>query len=164
MLKRHIDSAIEFHRKFNLGVNERTQTGMFERNNLLLEEMGELFEAQYNDNPNEILLEALDVYYILMGNCAYLGIEELDIVFDHLINQFEFLQAASKLAQATRKRFEQDDYINEATEQMVLMIVYIMSLFDELEQFDSMFKEHHHRMMNKSAKIIGDVIVVSNFE
>ncbi len=166
MISKHISCAWEFHEKFGLGINERKQAGMFERNNLLLEEVGELLEAIKLNDKQEIKSEALDVYYILMGNCTYLGIEDLIINNYNVGIELEitdFVLAASKLAQLTRKKFDEQSYIEQMGQQMIKVIEQLIRVFNDLEELALLFAKHHSRMMNKQVKKIGDVVVVSEF-
>ncbi len=168
MIRKHINEAVEFHEKFNLGINIGKQTGMFERNNLLFEEVGELLEAFDHECVSEMKSEALDVYYILMGNCAYLGVEDFTVQYNF---EEEFCKGmmndtifnASKLAQYTRKKFDDDNYVELMIERMQIVIELIFAIFDSPEEFALLFASHHNRMMNKTTKKIGDVVVVSNF-
>lgn len=174
MTRKHIKAVIEFHHQFQLGVNEAKQTGMFERNNLLLEEMGELIEAISLADEAQIKSEALDVYYILLGNCAYLGIDDLELEplscelqFNLGYKQFNqglFILEGSKLAQLTRKRFDDEMYFELIKQRMSRIIVMLQTLFVDFEEMESLFSKHHQRMLNKQSRKIGDVIVVSNFK
>ncbi len=173
MISKHIKEACEFHKKFNLGIAEKKQIGMFERNNLLFEEIGELLEAftldqTASERMNEMKSEALDVYYILMGNCAYMGIDQLTVPYnfelDFTKKQMDnLIFESSKLAQLTRKKFDDNDYQNMIATKMETVIALLFIIFDSPEEFALLFASHHNRMMNKSVKKIGDVVVVSDF-
>lgn len=167
MIAKHIKDACAFHEKFNLGLAEKKQTGMFERNNLLLEELGELIQAIELNEKKHIKYEALDVYYILLGNCAYLGIDDLNVEFPYQEKKdftTDLIFKSSKLAQLTRKNFDQEQYINKMIKVMEEVIELIFTLFKEPNELALLFASHHQKMMNKKIKKIGDVMVVSDFK
>ncbi len=167
MLKEHIKYAKEFHVKNNLQVGTIDQFGMFERNNLLLEEIGELIEAYNIKDEIEVKNEALDVYYILLGTFVALGSKNIKLKIK-TFNEDEFAKdqlviIASQIAQATRRRYDNPEYKNEINELSVQAIMILYSLFTSQEQIDDLLKKHHLRVMQKVRRKIGDTYVISNF-
>ncbi len=162
-LNKYIELAYEFHVKNNLQLGDCDQSGMYERNNLLLEEIGELQTELINKNEKLMYQEAIDVMYILFGNLVAFGIEELEIKVEG--EQFEFsslVYSASKLAQATRKRFD-GDYLTEFLKLNHEMLENIYRLFPEQSVFEKYLTENHQKAMRKERKKIGDSYVISNF-
>lgn len=167
MLEKHIELAREFHLKNELQVGSIDQFGMFERNNLLLEEIGELIEAFNLHVVDEVKSEALDVYYIVLGTFVALGINEVTS-FEKKFAEFELekdelIIAGSQIAQATRRRYEKSDYKNEIIELSKVIIKIVYSMFKDESELERMYISHHMRVMKKERRKIGDTYVISNF-
>ncbi len=168
MLKKHIMMAYEFHLKNNLQIEGIDQFGMFERNNLLFEEIGELVEACNLKESCEIKAEAMDVYYIILGTFVALGIDDVntsDIKFYRTkLSKDDLIISASQMAQATRRRFDDIGYIKEIESLSVKIINILYSVFEEQSEFNKLYKEHHRRVMKKERRKIGDTYVISDFK
>ncbi len=161
-IAKHIQMTKAFHLKNEFQVGVCSQIEMFERNNLLLEELGELQTEILAHNNELIKTEAIDVYYILMGNLVAFGFEDLNEITIEEFNFSKLLFCSSKLAQATRKRFE-NDYLIEFINLHQQMIGLIHGLFANQIEFDQYYKSSHEKSMNKKRRKIGDTYVVSNF-
>ncbi len=163
MLLQHLKAAREFHQYFGLQLKECSQIEMFERNNLLLEEIGELQTEILANNKELMQSEAIDVYYIILGNFVAFGYSEIPQIVIEKFTMEKLVFNASKLAQATRKRFDDENYQQEFLEINLEIIGMIRSLFTSETELDELFVKHHHKSMNKKRKKIGDSYVISNF-
>ncbi len=163
MLLQHLKAAREFHQHFGLQLKNCSQTEMFERNNLLLEEIGELQTEILANNQELLQSEAIDVYYIILGNFVAFGYTELPKVESEKFTMERLVFNASKLAQATRKRFDDEGYNQEFLELNLQIIGMIKSLFTTDSELNQLFTKHHLKAMNKKRKKIGDSYVISNF-
>ncbi len=163
LLLQHLKAAREFHQHFGLQLKDCTQKEMFERNNLLLEEIGELQTEIIANNRELLLSEAIDVYYIILGNFVAFGYTKLPKVENDKFTMEKLVFNASRLAQATRKRFDDESYQQEFMEINLQIIGMITSLFASEVELEHLFKKHHVKAMNKKRKKIGDSYVISNF-
>lgn len=160
MIKEDIKLAREFHVKFGFQTSDCDQVGMFERNNLLLEEIGEVYEViKLGEGEARLKSELMDVYYILLGDLVAFGIEDLDIK-DNTGELADLLIYAGSLAQATRKYFDKD-FKNILSSLVGNMIGIIKKKYGP--ELSSDLLKHHQKQINKKARVVAGRVVVSDF-
>lgn len=165
-----VSNVQEFHKKFGIGINVRSQEEMYARCSLLLEELGELGELiDCPNNSNYLQEEIADVTYVLLGNLVSLGFETFCLTHtDTDINpKFEYLVlTCSQIAKKVRKEWKPNDIFFRnnvlSLHFKALQILYVLAENHGFE-FYNIFYSKHKKLLNRKSKVVGNTIVVSHW-
>jgi hypothetical protein len=158
----------DFHKKFGIGINVRSQQEMYARCTLLLEELGELGET-LAEQKHSLDEELADITYVLLGNLVSLGYYPDFSAFkcDNINSTYEELVFhCGLIARKIRKEWAPDSLrFEQGIVRLHLITFYILSDWAIKENFELTHAvvAKHAKLLKREARIIGDTVVVSHW-
>ncbi|SCM82321.1 hypothetical protein KL86SPO_50092 [uncultured Sporomusa sp.] len=158
----------DFHRKFGIGINVKSQQEMYARCCLLLEELGELGEIM--SGPKQKLEEEIaDIAYVLLGNLISMGYKtynwksnctEVNASYENLVLY------CGLIAKKIRKEWYPESVIFRNTIlNLHLNSFKILGALANQKNFEltQAILKKHTQLLNRKSRIIGNTIVVSHW-